>query len=167
MKQPNKIKTLSLKNTGINIPNGGGEFLGKIVLLINGLVDGYNIKTTNFGDSVALQGEFNAINPINGEAYLSNVAYLPSDFAAMIQKKLDNRKDSSETVEFSAQITPVKSEKGARGYTFVMEPVQTVEVYNRRTAMLEKLQSQFAALPAPVEQPKIEEKKETAKSKAA
>lgn len=162
----NKIKTLSLKNVGISIPAGGGDFIGKTVLLVNALVEGYTIKTTNYGESVALQGEFNAINPISGEAYMSNVAYLPSDFAEMIQKKLDQRKDPGDIVEFSAMVTPVKSEKGARGYTFVMEPIQTAEVYNRRTAMLEKLKAQFAQLPAPEQEKAIEAPKE-GKKKAA
>lgn len=160
----NQLKTLTMKNIGIDIPVGGGKYLNKLVMAVHAVCTGYFYKATQYGENIALVGEFNAINPETGECYFANVAYLPADFAEMIKGKLDARKDQNEIVEFSAGITPVTSAKGARGYTFVAQPIQTAEVYNRRRAMLDQLMNKVQALPASQKVAQIEDKSKAKKS---
>lgn len=155
MTELNTVKQITLRGIGLKIPVGGGEFLGKTVAMVSGRATGYHMKSTNYGESVCLNGEFVAINAITGEVFDGVQLYMPDDFARALVNKLEK---SEQGVEFEGvQIQVAGSEKAGRGYTFITRNVQTQESINAKKAWAEKMLSQVKALPAPAK----------AKSKAA
>ena len=150
-------KTLTLKSMGIDIPHGGGEFIGKTVALISGVVSGYFEKPNQYGISYALTGDFSAVNALTGEAFEGVVAYMPDDYAKTICNQYDKHSQDSSFVEFECEIIVSESEKAARGYTFITRPISSPEIVNYRAERVNKLQSKLKALPAPVK--KEEDKK--------
>lgn len=157
--QMNSLKTLSLKNIGLKIPQGGGDFLGKTVALLSGSANSYHFKHGQFGENIALSGDFVIVNALTGEVYEGSTLYMPEDFAKTVQTRLD--KAAGASVDFEGvEIQCAKSERGARGYTFIVRPVQTPEIVNRKKDMAASLLKHVKALPAP-------KKPATDKAKAA
>jgi len=142
-------KTLTLKSIGIDIPSGGGDFLGKTVAIMSGVVSGYFEKPNQYGTSYALTGDFTAINALTGECFEGVVAYLPDDYAKTICNQYDKHSQDSSFVEFECEIVVSQSDKAARGYTFITRPISSPEIVNYRKERAEKLQSKLKALPAP------------------
>lgn len=148
-------KTLTLKSIGLNIPAGGGEYLDKVVALLDCDVEGYFMKATQYGESVALNGDITIVNALSGEVFQGITVYLPDDFASMIANKLDKREDQGSTVNFKAEIIVSQSEKSARGYTYITRPISTPEMVNRRLEKANNLMSTLKALPAPQKEAKV------------
>ena len=142
-------KTLTLKSIGIDIPAGGGDYIDKVVCLVDCDIEGYFLKNSQYGDSVALSGDITMVNALTGEVFQGITLYLPSDFSTMIANKLDKREDQSQTVNFKAEVLVSASEKSARGYTFITRPISTVEIVNQRLARANDLLSTLKALPSP------------------
>lgn len=155
MTKVNSQKTITLKSIGLNIPAGGGDHLDKVVALVDCDVEGYFMKTTQYGESVALTGDITAVNALTGEIFQGITVYLPDDFASMIANKLDKRDDQSMTVNFKAEIIVSASEKSARGYTFITRPISTPEMVNARLERANNLLSTLKALPAPKKEPNV------------
>lgn len=154
MNNINSKKTLTLKAIGLDIPSGGGEYMNRVIALVDCNVEGYFMKTTQYGESVALSGDVTMVNAITGEIFQGITVYLPDDFASMVANKLDKREDQSTTVSFKAEIIVSASEKSARGYTFITRPISTVEMVNARLDRAKDLLSTLKALPAPAKTPK-------------
>lgn len=147
------IKSLTLSNIGLKIPSGGGEFLGKTVALVTGVVTGHFFKTTQYGENIALAGDFVMANATTGEIFEGNTLYMPADFTQNIVQKLEaNQGAEIRFPEKGLEIVCTKSEKGARGYAFVVRNAQTVESVNARKQWAEQMLSSMKALPAPKEE---------------
>lgn len=156
------VKAISTKTfTGEVIPAGGGDFIGKTIGIITGRVDGVFVKHTQFGENLGLSGEFLGVNPNTGEAFESSKLYLTQDKAAEIANALEKAEPGSTVSLGKLEITVAKSEKGSRGYSFIIRQMQTAEVHNLRREMLNELLNDIKALPAP------EAKAETGKKKSA
>lgn len=155
-KQINQIKTMTFKSIGIELPAGGGEYLNKVIALVQGSACGYTLKMTNYGESITLHGEFTAVNPETSEVFSSNTAYLAPDFAEMLKNKLDNRQDEMSSVDCVVEVLCVASDKAARGYTFVSRSPSTPEIVNKRQQIADNLLKVAGdlALPAPAKSAK-------------
>lgn len=144
-------KSISLKNCGISIPVGGGDFLNTVVLLFSGIATSFDLKQTQYGESVVLMGQFMAVNAITGESFDASLAYLPDDFAAGIRKQIENS-DGDVKIGFDhpVEILVAPSERGARGYTFIVRSASTPEIVNRKGQMAAAMLNTLDALPAGV-----------------
>lgn len=143
------LKTITLKSIGLDIPIGGGDFLDKTVALISGVANGYHLKSTQYGESVALQGDFVVVNAITGEVFEGSTLYAPSDYAEMISKKLDNSENGAVVELKNVEIVVSHSEKAARKYTFICRSLHTVETVNKKKELASLMLQQLKALPAP------------------
>jgi len=142
-------KTLTIKSMGINIPVGGGDFLGKTVLAVTGVIDGYFMKNTNYGESICLTGDLVVANLISGEMFEGSQIYLPDDYAQKAAKALDSEAGTVITLDEPLQIAVAQSDKAGRGYTYVVRKLQTIEAVNKKKQLAEMLMAKVAALPAP------------------
>lgn len=149
----NTAKTISLKSLGLDIPKGGGDFIGKTVALFDCAIDGSFNKMTNFGESIALTGRITAINNLNGQVFSGDIVYLPADTALKIQGKLEKNPGAIVTIE--CEVVVAASEKAARGYTYITREISTPEVINERQRSIDKLLAKQAALPKPEEKKAI------------
>ena len=114
-------------------------------MIVGGVAFGHFTKTTTYGDSVAIEGDFVAQDIKTGKQFTAPVLYLPTDTALSVQKRLDEREDQSECLEIKIDVSVVPSEKSTTGYTFLCSPLQTEETMNAKKAMLDTL-SQSANL---------------------
>ena len=144
------LKSISLKNCGINIPVGGGDFIEKVVLLISGVANKFDIKNTQYGESVVLMGQFMAVNAMTGEVFESSMAYLPDDFSSGVRKQLENSDgDVAIGQHHPVEIIVAASDRGARGYTFILRDASTPEIINQKSKMAAAMLGTLKALPAP------------------
>lgn len=161
------VKTLGIKTIlGQTIPVGGGEYIGKVVAAVTGIADGWFSKMTNYGESIALTGEFIAVNLETGETFEGSQIYLPDEFARKVAKTLDASEGGVVTFEEPIQIEVAGSEKAARGYTFVVRKLQTLEAVNRKAKMAEAMLQKVAALPKPEKTEETTEAKKQQKKSA-
>ena len=120
--------------------------IGKRIIAVAGEVEGSFVKTTYYGDSIGFSGEFVARNLITGETFSSTKIYLPQGFSETLEGKLNKKSDDS-TIKFSCEITVGETDKG-KGYTFVVTPIQTPEVVQKKAALFKQLE-QVPLLEAP------------------
>ena len=113
---------------------------------IAGDVRGYGGKTTQFGESLFLVGDFVAQNRVTGEVFKSQRAYLPKDATEAVVARFNSRKGDDEYVNFTLIVKVIK-DKSAMGFTYVCEPVRDARSVTREAELL----ATFAALPAPKE----------------
>ena len=160
----NSVKTLSLKEIGIKIPKGNiGDYVGKTVAVLTGVVNGYFFKNTNFGESICLTGQFMIANALTGEVYDGGQIYLPADFAKQVAQRLD-KSAAGEVVELNKlEIHVAASERSSTGYTYIVRNMSTLETVNKKKAMAAELLSGLKALPAP----EVKKEEKATKTKAA
>lgn len=154
------LKSITLKNVGIDIPAGGGEYLNKAVALVTGKATSYGIKMTNYGESTRLDGSFMVANAITGEVFEGSSIYLPNDYAEGVANALDKSEGGEVIIgnnETPLEIVCAASTKSARGYTFIVRNASTPKVIQARQEMAAALTGALAQLPSP----------EKTKSKAA
>lgn len=129
------------------------DVLGKIEIgnrmVVGGVAYGYFTKITNYGESLAIEGDFVAQNVQTGEQFTSPVIYLPNDTAASVTRRLDAREDQAECVELKLDISVVPSDKSKTGYSFLVSPLVTEETMNAKRAMAETLAKSANILEAP------------------
>lgn len=146
----NSIKTLSLASIGIKIkPADIEKKQGQVLAILSGVVHSYFIKNTNFGESKALVGDFIVVNAESGEVFESNTFYLPKDFTDTICNKLDKAEAGASIPLESVEITIAASEKAAKGYSYIVRNLRTVETINKRKELAEKMLNSLKQLPAP------------------
>jgi hypothetical protein len=86
------------------------------VLTVGGQAFAYKEIKSKYGDSIALQGAFVAVNLLTGEVFESQVAFLPKGISEQIAVKL---KEGEAVVEFQAKICTVASDKNPAGYAWI------------------------------------------------
>lgn len=154
------LKTITLKTIGLEIPQGGGNFVNKTVALVTGKATSYGIKITTYGESTRLDGSFMVANAITGEVFEGSSIYLPKDYAESVANAL-NKSEGGEVIignnETPLEIICSPSLKSSRGYAFIIRDASTPKVIQARQEMAAALTGALAQLPAP----------EKAKSKAA
>lgn len=111
----------------------------KPLMAVRGVASSAGIKTTTFGDSVMLVGPATAINLVTGQAFQSNVTYLPGYLADMVKAQLSQ----GGTVDYSFVLGITDDGKG--GYTYFDKPLGQ-EAAQQSQAMLAELITQVGGL---------------------
>jgi len=144
------VKTLSLKEIGIKIPKGNiGDYVGKTVAVLTGVVEGYFFKMTTFGESICLTGQFMVANALTDEIFEGNAIYLPNDFAKTVTQKLDKAQAGDTLALNKLEIHVAPSKRSSTGYTYIVRNMSTMETENKKAAMASELLSGLKGLPAP------------------
>lgn len=128
----NKLKKITMKECM------NGVKVGK-KLILGGIAYAYGSTSTNYGESIYIEGDFVAVNPDTKEQYSAPKLFLPPNTHDSLVKRLDNRKDQAEVIEIGIQIEVVESDKSVVGYTFLISPIETKETLDRRAAMVAQL----------------------------
>lgn len=153
MSQVKQLKKISVKELfGLKRGDDGAANIKKLIetghekiFRISGYVTGVASKNTQYGESVALLGQFIAQNLVTGELFKSSKAYMTKDFAENVAGQFKSRSDQNNGIEFKAEVSVVKDSSVATGYSYVVNPIETEETKSWEQKQL----SDFAALPAP------------------
>lgn len=120
----------------------------------------YEIKSTDFGDSICLKGNFQATNLATGEIFRGNTCYLPETAADMVAGAME---DDTASVEFGFDIEAVSDSGVPTGYTYTVTPLikpQEDDALSRLAASLPQIpQLAIAAEAEPEQAPKAKAKK--------
>lgn len=148
-----KLKRISVKELlGFKRGDDGAAEIKKLlangvekIFRIKGSVTATTSKTTQYGESYALLGDFIAQNLLTGEIFESSKAYLPKSFTDDIVGAFKSRGDASSGVEFTAEVAIMTDTASGTGYSYDVTPIQTAEHQQWKA----KAVMEFAALPAP------------------
>lgn len=117
---------------------------------IFGIANGIKTGTTNYGEWVSFQGQFEASNYVDGQSYASNQAFIVEPLQSMLMAALKK----SDTVQFAITVDVKRRDDLAQGYEYLPTPhIQTQE--NDPLAHLRNL---VPKLEAPKEVPEDEAK---------
>lgn len=92
------------------------------VAVILGNVTGIKTKTTDYGESTALLGEFEATSLLTGEMYQSAIAWLPPVVTNMVQPQKEG-----EISQFAITLCIIGDAKSSVGYQWTFKPLAPVE----------------------------------------
>jgi hypothetical protein len=140
MKQLKKITSKDVLGSKITV---GMKYL------LGGTAWGHFVKSTSYGDSIGIEGDFVAVNPKTNEQFSAPVIYLPQDKAESIKNALDARQDVSECVEIKIEISTVASDKSKTGYTWLVTGLKSKESMNAQAVMIASLTTASNLLEAP------------------
>lgn len=102
-------------------PNDGDKVT---LYTIFGVANGIKTGTTNYGPWTAFQGQFEAQNHVDQNAYASNQAFIPEPLQSMLMGALEK----SETVQFAITVDVKRRDDLNVGYEFLPTPhIQTQE----------------------------------------
>lgn len=143
MSKAKQLRKLSLKEMGCA---GGKDLIGQRVAFFQVSVNGYAVKTSQYGESYGFQGDNTGINALTGDVYQAPIAYLPNDASSLLKQKLDNKSDdTSVTMQF--EVVVAETPRG-QGWCYVVQPVQDAEAVARKEAiantLIEKAQGLIA-----------------------
>ena len=147
------LKKISVKELlGLKRGDSGAKHIQKLLesgvsklYRIKGNVTGYGTKTTQYGESFVLTGQFIAQSLVDGKIFKASKAYLPKDFTETIIAEFKNRGNVENGLEFTAEVSACEDSSVATGYSYTVEPVET-EISR---SFEEKAIKEFSALPAP------------------
>lgn len=91
----------------------------KSLYTIIGVAVGVKRGTSDYGDWVALVGQFEAVNLETGERFASANAFLPDVAHGLIEAQLGN----SQSVQFAFTIGARVDDSSSVGYTYTAEPI--------------------------------------------
>lgn len=134
-------------------PNDGDKVT---LYTVFGVANGIKTGTTNYGPWTAFQGQFEAQNHVDQNAYASNQAFIPEPLQSMLVAALEK----SDTVQFAITVDVKRRDDLNVGYEFLPTPhIQTQE--NDPLAHLRSALPQIAA-PVKLAAPAlIDEKQDT------
>lgn len=121
------------------------------IFTITGQVTGFTTKSTQYGESHALLGNFIARNDLTSEIFKSTRAYLPNSFTEEVVSKFQQRGDAESTIEFTAHVHVMEDSGSATGYSYDVRPVRTAENMAWEAQAMQSL----TALPAPEKTKKL------------
>lgn len=147
------LKKISVKELmGLKRGDNGAEHMKKLldaghknIFRIKGNVTGFGSKSTQYGESIVLTGQFLAQSLVDNKLYKASKAYMPKDFTETVIANFQNRGEANNSVEFTAQVSIVKDTSAGTGYTYIVEPIET-EITR---SWEENAMKEFSALPAP------------------
>jgi hypothetical protein len=113
------------------------------IAAIVGDVTGFGGKMTQYGESFFLTGSFMAQNRMTGEVIKSGKMYLPKDVTETIIASVKNREHATDATSLHLTIKVVPDL--SQGFTYICEPVKTIESVSREAEM----EGQLLALGAP------------------
>lgn len=128
-----------------------------VVMRVIGQATGYEVKQSDFGDSLKFKGTFKAWNLDTGEVFNSSACFLPN----IVEGQLGAVLDEHDAVEFAFDIGVVPA-KNANGYEYRVKPL----VAATEAPVFAALEAKIAPLPqlgAPGEPGKAEKSSKPAK----
>ena len=144
---PELVKKISLKvvNDGedVKAPESPIDFF-----TIIGIVQGFKIVSSQYGDSVGFQGNFEAIRTRDGKRFISGTLYLPTMLSDLLHASVRSAQadDADATVKVAGVVGLKPSKKAAVGYEYTFRPlIEVVPV----DALADLRASIAGALPAP------------------
>lgn len=128
------------------------KILGKVkkpesktmLMQVFGVATGTKTGESNYGQWVALTGQFRAIDLTDGAMYQSGVCFLPKSGLEMITPFL--KKEGIDGIEFALNIGVVPADNSV-GYEYIVEPVLEAKENDPLEILTKKVTQ--AALPAP------------------
>lgn len=121
-----------------------GNFAPHLIMRVIGLVHGYSLGTTNYGDFYKFSGNFAAINA-DGEEFRSPICIVPSPADELLKNAVDSANGSP--VQMAFDIHAVQ-DSGDRGYKFQITPLMQQEQGDPLDALMQTTAENFQ-LPAP------------------
>lgn len=120
---------------------------------IGGIVTGAGVKTTDYGDSWRLSGQFLAFNVLTGERFESSVSYLPDVVSEPLAAAV---RATNQPVEFAVEVGVQFDRSVATRYTYYAETVREISqapaLAGIEREMLERM-GKTPQLPAPAAAP--------------
>lgn len=107
---------------------------------VAGEISGYSVKTGQYGENIAFNGEFIVQSAITGEVLESTKMFFDKGFADQVRARFDQRQNGAEMVQFSCEIFVVKHDK-APGFTYMARPLRTPEAVTRKASLMMLLAS--------------------------
>lgn len=87
---------------------------------IFGRSDGYKIKASDYGESCAFQGTFEAVRLADGQTFRASKVFLPKQIEGLLASA--HNSTEGEPIDFAVEIG-VKSAKNAYGYEWTVTPL--------------------------------------------
>jgi hypothetical protein len=137
------------KITAVKVAQAENQVLK--IMRVFGSATGKKTGVSDFGEWVALTGQFRAINPATGETFDSATLFLPDVALDLIVAQLDG---GAQAVDFAFDISAVADESVAVGYSYRASPLIEAEA----ESPLARLEAKLASVPA-LAAPKAEEEK--------
>lgn len=113
------------------------------IMTVMGTITQSKVMTTNYGDSVKLQGTFKAIRKSDNAQFFSNVAYLPD---LIVNRLVPILQDSGNPVMFAYDVSIVRADT-AIGYIYECKPLMAQD-YDPFDG-IEKAMLEFSGLTPP------------------
>lgn len=127
-------------------PNDGDKVT---LYTVFGVANGIKTGTTNYGQWTAFQGQFEAQNHVDQNAYASNQAFIPEPLQSMLVSALEK----SDTVQFAITVDVKRRDDLNVGYEFLPTP----HIQAQENDPLAHLRSSVPQIAAPVKVQAIEE----------
>lgn len=115
------VSKISVKKVMGAKPRAPEPGKSEMLMQVIGVATGTKVKDTDFGQSIALLGSFQATNLKTGKVYRSGVCYLPNLALDLIAPQLSDK--DTKAVEFAFNIGVVYDEGSATSYVYFAEPV--------------------------------------------
>jgi hypothetical protein len=121
---PELVKKISLKvvNDGedIKAPDAPVDFFTVI-----GVVQGFKVVSSQYGDSIGFLGNFEAIRATDGKRFMSGTLYLPSMLSDILHAAVRSAQadDADATVKVAGVVGLKPSKKAAVGYEYTFRPL--------------------------------------------
>lgn len=141
----NLIKKISIKTVIGNVQQGimRQEIKPGNLMRIVGVASGVKTGVSDYGDWLALTGQFKATNLLTNEQYTSGKAFLPDEASDLIAGAV--RGEDSQAVEFAFDIGVKLDESSATGYVYTVTPLMEMGGDDP----LARIESSLKALDAP------------------
>lgn len=114
---------------------------------IYGILRGYTIGQSAYGEFIKFKGDIEARNLETDETYKSGALILPGIVSGILQGAVDGNPESD--VEFGVIVGVKPSEKGNTGYEYTIKPLTEVKEADALVALRSVVNSKLLALPAP------------------
>lgn len=120
------VSKISVRKIGVQPSKKDVPELGKhrAVATVIGIVRSYKIGTSEAGNFVKFNGDFEAVRLADSESFRSSRAVFPSSFADPLRDAVDSDTDHI-GVQFAAQID-VKGHDSSVGFEWVFSPIGEV-----------------------------------------
>jgi hypothetical protein len=123
------LKKLGAKQIVGNVKKAVSDFCANdgdkvTIYTIFGIANGVKTGTSNYGDWVAFQGQFEAENHVDGQSYASNQAFIVEPLQSMLMRALEG----SDSVQFAITVDAKRRDDLQCGYEYIVTPhIQTQE----------------------------------------
>lgn len=138
MNLKNKLSVKEVVGNVKSLLKGMKEAEVKDLIKVIGICNGTETVNTNFGDSIALKGQFKFVNIETKQEFVSGKCYLPEMATNLVTGQLT---ENVRQVEFAFVIGIVAKESVQIGYEYTVKPLIEPGVNDPLLALEQKLSS--------------------------